>query len=72
MSDPVSPETSSRLAALRYKAANGTYTMEDMREAVTLLRADRKSAIATSAAKRTAKAKKAIPDADTLMKDLGL
>jgi len=71
MASITSPETQTRLDALRQKASSGPLTMEEMREVVVHLRADRKSAASTKA-KSTSKAKAIIPDADELLKELGL
>lgn len=72
MASPISPELQSKLSIWRQKASEGTLSMEELREAVAFLRSDRKAAASTSTAKKNAKAKVAIPDADTLMKELGL
>lgn len=71
MAQALSLETAARIAQLRVKAADGTLTQEDMREAVLLLRGDRRSAAAASDTARRAKAKAAIPDADDLLNELG-
>jgi hypothetical protein len=72
MPSPISPELQSKIAVWRQKAAEGTMTLEELTAAVAFLRSDRKSALVASSAKRTAKAKKAIPDASELLKDLGI
>lgn len=68
----ISPETQSKMQIWRQKALDGSLSMDELKEAVAALRADRKSAMETSAAKRTAKAKKEIPSAQDLLADLGL
>lgn len=72
MASPISPELQSKLSIWRQKAADGTLSMDELKEAVAFLRSDRKAAAVSSPAKKTAKAKAAIPDADTLMKELGI
>jgi hypothetical protein len=68
-----SPELQSKIAIWRAKAAEGTLTQEEMREAIAALRGDRKAAqnASESSTKRVAKAKAAIPDADSLLDELG-
>jgi hypothetical protein len=51
----------------RQKCTNGTITLEEMREAISYLRADRKAA---SAAAVKTKATKAKPNSDDLLKEL--
>lgn len=74
-----SPETESRIAALRARAGSGDpLTLDEIREAVALLRADRMSAHYASAAARkpkaprVTKAAQAKLDKDALLDDLGL
>lgn len=58
-----SPEVIQRLAELRQKSRDNTLTMEEMREAITLLRNDRVGAHAVSArAKATKSAAKEKPN----------
>ena len=64
---PVTPDTSARIAILRSKAADGTATLEDMKEAILLLRAGRVAAASASETSRRTKAQTAIPSADDLM-----
>lgn len=70
MSTPYSPETLNRIAQLRAKVADGTITMEEMKEGVLLLRQDRKLAASSSDTARRAKAKAVIPSADDLLNEL--
>lgn len=67
---PMSPELSSRIAELRTKALSNTITTEELKEALGLLREDRKFAAAKSgAASRTARAAAAAPvDTEALLK----
>jgi len=61
MPSPISPELQSKLAVWRQKASEGTLTMEDMKEGIEFLRADRRAAATQSKSSRTAKAKREIP-----------
>jgi len=67
----VTPEINQRVAILRAKAASNTMTEQDMVEAIKLLRAGRVGAAAASDGARRKSAKAAIPDADTLLGELG-
>lgn len=62
-----------KLAELRAKQQRGEdLTMEEMREAIVLMRNGRVAAQATSTKARTAKASKAPVDSDDLLSQLGL
>lgn len=61
----ISPELQSRLAIWRAKAADGTITLEEMRQVVAELRGAR-----LSAGQAPAKAAKAKPDAKSLIDQL--
>lgn len=51
-----SPETQAKISLLREKSLNGTITLEEVKEAISILRADRHGAASTPKAKsRTAK-----------------
>lgn len=63
-----SPEVQSRLAILRAKAADDTITPEELREAVQILRADRRSAAATPS--KSSRAKGPVRSADSLLGEL--
>ncbi len=68
----MTPETNSRIQILRQRARDGTLTEADMAEAIRMLRGDRQSAsIASDTSKRKA-AKAAIPDSDSLLRELGV
>jgi len=55
MSSPIPLELQSKIASWRLRAAEGTLTLDEMKEAIVHLRAGRLSAaVAASAAKRTA------------------
>lgn len=66
----MSPEVSSRIAAIRQRAVEGTATDEECREAIRLMREDRRAAYKTSDTSRRKAAKAAIPDADALTDEL--
>ena len=51
----VSIPTQERIAALRQKSRDNTLTLDEMREAITLMRGDRVRAAATSAKARAPK-----------------
>ena len=65
---PVSIEVQTRVAELRQKSREGTLTMDDMREGIILLRADR---LAMPQGKPT-KSKAPPPNVDDLLSELGL
>jgi len=65
------PETLAKLAIWRQKAVEGTLTLEEQKEAIALMRADRRSASAVSDSSRRAKAKALVPSADEMLNELG-
>jgi hypothetical protein len=65
-----SPEVQSRLAILRAKSLDGTLTLDEMREAIRIMIADRKSAVQRSASVRRSKAKAEIKHADEMLDEL--
>lgn len=65
----VSLEVQQRIAALREKARLGTMTLEDTREGIAFLRAER---LAMPAASSKSRAKAPPPNADDLLAELGL
>lgn len=65
----VSLETQQRIAALREKGRQGTMTLEDCKEAIAFLRQERLAMPQTKASPRT---KAPAPNADDLLKDLGI
>ena len=69
----MSPEVQSRIAVLRQKAADGSVTLEEMKEAIVLIRGDRASAaIASETSRRNKSTKKAeIKSADEMLNELG-
>jgi len=69
----VNIELQQKIAIWRQKSAEGTLTLDEMREAVVLLREGRRSAAtAASTGARRAKAKAAIPSADDMLDELGI
>ena len=68
----MTPEIQAKIAIWRQKAIDNSLTLEEMKEAITLLRQGRVSAAASSESARRAKAKAAVPSADDLLSELGL
>jgi hypothetical protein len=66
----MSPELLAKIPVWRQKAADGTMTVEEYKQAIADLRGDRKSAHAASEQSKRTKAKAVIPDAKTLLADL--
>lgn len=66
----MSPEVVSKIAHWRAKAANGTLTADEMREAIAVLRADRVGAAVASATSKASKVKAPPPDASSLLDEL--
>ena len=66
----ISIETQSRIAEWRAKALNNTLTVDDMREALRVMRGERVGAAIASDASRRKKAKVEIPDAQSLLDEL--
>lgn len=65
-----SPELQSKIAILRQKALAGDLTSDDVREAIELLRSDRRGAAVASATSKTKAAKVAIPSAADMLSEL--
>jgi hypothetical protein len=59
-----------KIAEWRAKAAAGTITIEEMREAILMLREGRLSAVQSSEAKRRTTARKQVKSAEELLKEL--
>jgi hypothetical protein len=64
-----SSELNSKIALWRSKQIEGTLTQEELKEFVTLLRQERRSAAEQSSKKRT-RAKAEVKSADELLKEL--
>lgn len=67
----ITPQMQANIAVWRQKALEGILSMEEMREAIKLLREDRLNALQASAGAKRKKATAIIPDADDLLKELG-
>ena len=67
----MTPETQAKIAMWRSKAAEGTLTQEEMKEAILVLRGDRLSAAKASDSAKRKTAIKNIPSADDLLGELG-
>lgn len=70
MSNPVSLELQQKIAGWRARAAEGTLTLEEMKEAILHLRAGRVNAQNASAASKRKKAIAEIPSAADMLSDL--
>ena len=66
----ISPEMQAQVQIWRQKAREGTLTQEERRDAIRLLREDRKGAEGVSAASRAKKAPKAPVNADDFLSEL--
>jgi len=66
-----SPEVQSRIAVLRARALDGSITLDDMKEAISLMRADRKGAAIASATSKAKSAKAAVPNVADLLDEIG-
>ena len=62
----------SRISIWRSKALAGTLTLPEMAEAIRALRGDRVGAAAASESAKRKRAVAEIPDADDLLKEMGL
>lgn len=73
MTNAVSPELQTQIVGWRAKANDGTLTLDEMREAIKALRANRIAA-ATASAKslKTGKKKAPAQSADSMLDELGL
>lgn len=67
----MSPEVASQIAAIRQRDAEGTATPEDYKLAIRIMREDRRGAQRASDSSRRKTAKAAIPDADSMLDELG-
>lgn len=68
----MTPEVSAQIAIWRHKTNEGTITVEEMRQAVDLIRGSRKSAAISSEQARKTRAKKEIKSADEMLGELGI
>lgn len=67
----MSPELSAKIDLWRSKATANTLTTEEMKEAVALIRGDRKNAASKSETATRKRATREIPNADDLLEQLG-
>ena len=67
----MTPDLQAMIQLLRFKAAEGTLTRDEQRQAVEALRGNRLTAMTSSDTARRAKAKAAIPNADDLLAEMG-
>lgn len=65
-----SPELQAKISLWRQKSADGTITDAELREAVTLLRGERKTATVASAKRK--KAAVEVKSADDMLSELGI
>lgn len=68
----MSPELTSRIQIWRQRQRDGTLSEADMAEAVAALRGERKSAAIASDTARRSRAKAEVPDADSMLRELGI
>ena len=67
----MTPDVQGRIQVLRAKVADGSATLEECKEIVTLIRGDRVKAATVSESSRRAKAKAQIKSADEMLDELG-
>lgn len=70
MAQILSPEQQQRLTILRARQDSGEITLDEMKEAVLILRQGRVSAAAASDSSKRKKAATAIPNADDMLGEL--
>lgn len=68
----MSPELTSRIQIWRQRARDGVLTEADMAEAINALRGERRGAATASDNARRKTAKAAVPDADSMLRELGI
>lgn len=70
---PVPPELQSKITLWRQRMADGTITLDEMREAILSLRGGRKAALeANEASAKGTRAKRPARNADDMLKELDL
>ena len=70
MSSPVPLELQAKIASWRLRAAEGTLTLDEMKEAILYLRAGRVQAANASASAKRKKSIAAIPSASDMLSEL--
>lgn len=66
----MTPEIQSRIAIYRAKIADGTITLDEMKQAVLEIRGPRRNAATSSDQAKRTKAKKVVQSADDMLKEL--
>lgn len=67
----MSPDLLAKIAIWRQKTADNSMSQDDYREAIAAIRGDRKNAAVTSEQSKRKKAAAVIPDAKSLLGELG-
>lgn len=67
---PITPEIQAKISLWRQKCQDGSITLDEMKEAILIMRAGRKSAATASDGARRKQAKAAIPNADDMLSEL--
>lgn len=69
----MAPEVAAKISTIRQKMVEGTATLEELKEAVILMRGDRKiaSSAAPSGGKKSSAKPKAVVNADDMLDELG-
>ena len=70
MAEVISLELQQKIHNWRMRAADNSLTLEEMKEAIKFLRADRQAAAAASAGSTRKRAIAAIPSAESMLDDL--
>lgn len=71
MSNPVPVDLQIKIASWRQRSAEGTLTLEEMKEAIHHLRQGRMAAAQSASVAKKKAAAKAVPNADDLLGELG-
>lgn len=67
----MAPEVAAKITVLRQKMIEGTATLDELKEAVVLMRSDRKIAASTPSGSKKSSAKpKAVVNADDMLNEL--
>ena len=67
----ITPEIQAKIILYRQKANEGTLSLDEMKEAILMLRGSRRSAAVSSEQAKRVKAKKEVKSADQLLDELG-
>lgn len=71
MNPVITPDIQAKIAIFRQKCADDTITIEELKEALALMREGRLAAARTSDSAKRTKAKATILNADEMLKELG-